>query len=95
MCQIALEALWREQEASGLKDLKDKGVISVQLYERGNEIGLWGNVAKHEPIPDAVTREDSEHLLTYLQMLLGAVYVEPKRLAGLIHKREQIGKKKP
>lgn len=95
MCGIILEALWREQEASGLKDLKDKGIISLQLYERANEIRLWGNVAKHEPIPDVVTREDSEQLLTYLEMLLDTVYVEPKRLASLIQKREQIEKKKP
>jgi hypothetical protein len=93
MCETALEALWRKQDASGLQDLKEKGIISPQLYDRGKEVRLWGNVAKHEPIPDAVEKEDAEQLLTYLETILNAVYVEPERLAKLAQKREQLKKK--
>lgn len=93
MCQIALEALWRDQRASGLSELKEKDIISGSLYNRANEVRLWGNVAKHEPIPDAVSKEDAEQLQAYLEILLNDVYVEPKRLERLKQKREQVEKK--
>lgn len=92
MCGTALEALWRDQQVSGLDELKGKGVISVTLYKRANEVRLWGNVAKHELIPDVVERDDAEQLLGYLEILLNEVYVEPKRLEGLAKKREQLEK---
>lgn len=98
MCGTAIEALWREQKASSLLDVKEKGVISPQLYERGNEVRLWGNIAKHELAPDVVEKEDAEELMTYLEAILNAVYVEPKRLerlsvARLSRKRENLRKK--
>lgn len=95
MCQTALEASWREQRVSGLQELKDEGIISPQLYHQAKEVRLWGNVVKHEqPMPEAVTKEDAEQLLTYLEAILNAIYIEPKRLAALAQKREQL-KKKP
>ena len=67
MCQIALEALWRGNEKiSGLSDLRDQGIISTSIYDRTNEIRLWGNVAKHELVPDVVEKEDAEQLVAYL-----------------------------
>lgn len=92
MCQVALEALWREQKVSGIQELKDKGVISGQLYDRANELRLWGNVAKHELIPDVVEREDAEQLLLYFETLVSTIYVEPKRSDSLKRKREQLKK---
>ena len=93
MCETALEALWREQKASGILDLKNKGIISPQLYDRANEVRLWGNVAKHELVADVVAKEDAEQLLAYVDALLNAVYVEPKRFDNLKQKREQIEKR--
>ena len=93
MCEIALEALWREKRASGLQELQDKGVISTQLYNRATEVRLWGNIAKHELIPDVVKKVDAEQLLAYLEILLNDVYVEPRRLDNLRQKRSQIEKK--
>jgi len=92
MCGTALEAVWRERGASGLEDLRDKGTISPQLFEQARKVRLWGNVAKHEPMPDVVEKEDSEQLLTYLEALLDAIYVQPKRLSALTQKREQLKK---
>jgi len=89
MCQIALEALWRDKGVSNLKELVEKGMISSQLYERANEIRLWGNVVKHEFVSEAVSREDAEELLGYLEALLDHVYVQPARLAVLKRKRKQ------
>ncbi|GAG40223.1 unnamed protein product, partial [marine sediment metagenome] len=88
MCQIALEALWRDKEVSNLNGMKDKGIISSNLYDRANEVRLFGNVAKHELVPDAVEKEEAEQLLAYLEAILNAVYVEPKRLDSLRQKRE-------
>ena len=53
----------------------------------------WANMIGHEDVPKAITKEDSEQLLTYLEALLNAVYVEPKRLSGLTQRREQLKKK--
>ena len=93
MCETAIEALWREQGASGLKELKEKGVISEGTYKRANEVRLWANVAKHELIPDVVEEEDAEQLLTYVGIIMNAVYVEPKRLSKLSERRKQLEKK--
>lgn len=93
MCQIALEALWRDRNVSGLNELKSQGIISSNLYDRANEVRLWGNVAKHEPITDVVEKEDAGQLLCYLEVILNDIYVEPKRLDSIAKKREQLGKK--
>lgn len=93
VCRTALIAMQREQRVSNLKELKDKGAISEGLYKQADEVRLWANMIGHEDVPEAVTKEDSEQLLTYLEALLNAVYVEPKRLAKLAQKREQSKKK--
>jgi hypothetical protein len=92
MCGTALEAVWHQQKASGLLDLKNKGVISHQLYERADEVRLWDNIAKHELVPNVVNQADAEQLLTYVEAILNAVYAEPKRLSRLAGKREELKK---
>lgn len=92
MCQITVEHVWHEQHVSGLSELKDKGIISPRLYDRANEIRLWGNLAKHELIVDPVSKDDAEQLLGYLEILLSEVYVEPKRLDSLTKKRKELEK---
>lgn len=92
--QITLESIWRDKGVSRLTDLRDKGVISQSLYDRANEIRLWGNVVKHEVIGIPVTKEDAEQLLDCLDRILNAVYIEPKRFERLKEKREQLEKKK-
>jgi len=92
MCMTALEALWQQQNASGLNDLKDKGIISSRLFDQATEIRLWAGIAKHELIHETVTREETEELLTYLGEILHDVYVRPARSATLAKKREQVEK---
>lgn len=96
-CGSALEASWRQQQVSGLQDLKDKGIISPSLYNQANEVRLWGNAVRHDqPMPQVVTGDDAEQLLTYLDAILNAIYIEPKRLAASAQKRQQLkGKDKP
>ena len=93
MCEVALESMWREQQSSGLNDLKDKGLISTSLFNRATEVRLWANVAKHELVPDVVEKEDAEQLLVYLESILQHVYIEPSKLDALKKKREDIENK--
>jgi hypothetical protein len=93
ICMVALESLWRQQNASGLNDLLEKGVISPRLFDQATEIRLWAGLVKHEPIFfETVTPRDTEDLLTYLEEILHDVYVRPVRLGALGKKREQVKK---
>jgi len=94
MCRTVVIALQRQQNVSNLKELMGKGTISKTLYEKADEVRLWGNIVGHEDImPDSVIREDSEQLLTYLESVLNAVYVEPARFEALKLKRKQVEKR--
>ena len=90
MCSAALEAMWREQGVSGLKELKEKGIISKKLFKQADQVRRWANVAKHEPIHEAVTSEEVEQLLSYLEKILDDVYIEEKQLSILIEKLERV-----
>lgn len=94
MCQITLESLWQDKKASGLSDLVQNGIISKNLEERANEIRLWGNLTKHKLLTQSVLDEDAKQLLTYLEVVLNDVYVEPQRLEELKKKRDKIKKSK-
>jgi len=92
MCMTVLEALWQQQNASGLNDLEGKGIISSRLFDQATEIRLWAGIVKHKLIHELVTKEETEELLTYLEEILHDVYVRPARLAALAEKREQLKK---
>lgn len=93
MCQITLESLWQNKKVSGLNQLRDDGIISQRLFDRATEIRLWGDIVKHEPIAESVSKDDAEELLTYLEDILNHVYVEQARYEALKQKREEIEKK--
>jgi len=92
MCQRTLESLCQDKAVSGLNELRDKGIISGALFERATEIRLWAGLTKHKPI-EAISHEDADQLLAYLEMILNSVYVEPKHLDDMQHKRQQLDKK--
>ncbi len=92
MCMTALEALWRDKNASGLNDLKGKGIISAQLFDQATEIRLWAGMVKHKLIHETVQPEETEELLTYLEDILYDVYVQPAHTTALRQKREQVKK---
>lgn len=94
MCQRTLESLCQNKQVARLNELLSNGIISETLFKRATEIRLWANITKHEPIHESVSKEDAEQLLTYLEVILNHVYVEPKRLDSLIQKRKQLEKKK-
>lgn len=94
VCRTVLISLQREQGVSNLKELMERGIISTMLYGQADQVRLWANTISHEDIvPDSVTKENSEQLLTYMESVLNAVYVEPKRLSSLTQKRQQLKKK--
>lgn len=93
MCMRALESLWQQQNASGLNELNERGIISSRLFDQATEIRLWAGMTKHKLLPETVTREETEELLTYLEEILHDVYVRPARLGALANKREQVKKR--
>ena len=90
MCQITLESLWKDKEVSGLNDLAEKGIIPNSLFGMADEIRLWGNLTKHKLNTQEILDEDAKQLLTYLDVILNDVYVEPKRLEEFKKKRNDI-----
>ncbi len=90
VCRTALIAVQRNKGVANLKELREKGLISNTLYEQADEVRLWANMVSHEDIPDKVVKDDCEQLLAYMEALLYAIYVEPKRLADLSQKRKQL-----
>lgn len=92
MCQRVLESLCQNKKVAGLNQLKDDGVISSALFDRATEIRLWAGITKHKPLTESVSKEDAEQLLSYLEMILNAVYVEPKRFDAFKQKRKHLEK---
>jgi hypothetical protein len=92
MCMTALEAAWKDKKVSSLKELKDNGTISENLFRRADQVRRWANVVKHQLIHEVVTREEAEQLISYLEQILDAVYVEEKRFSDLTQKLGQIEK---
>lgn len=90
VCRTALIAVQRNIGVTSLKELKDNGFISNILYKQADEVRLWANMIGHEDIPEKVAKDDCEQLLAYMEALLYAIYVEPKRLSDLSRKREQL-----
>ena len=93
MCQRTLESLCQDKKVSGLNQLKADGVISPMLFDQATEIRLWAGIIKHKPLTESVSKDDAEQLLTYLEMILNRVYVEPMHLESLKLKRQSLDKK--
>jgi len=94
VCRTALIDMQREQGVPNLKELSNKGIISNMLYGQADQVRLWANMIGHEELPETISKDDTEQLLTYLEMLLDTIYVQPKRLSALTGKLEQLKKKK-
>ncbi len=93
MCQRVLESLCQNTKVGRLNDLRDSGIVSPQLFDRATEIRLWAGITKHKPLTESVSKKDAEQLLSYLDMILNVVYVEPKRFDAFRQKREELEKK--
>ena len=92
MCQRVMESVCQDKKVSGLNELHSSGTISDTLFNKATEIRLWAGIVKHVPLAEAVSKEDANQLLAYLEVILNDVYVEPKRLADLTKKRKELKK---
>ena len=89
VCKTTLIALQRNMGITRLEELQGKG-ISNTLYKQADEVRLWANMFGHEDVPEKVDKDDCEQLMTYIETLLNAIYVEPKRFSDLNNKRQQL-----
>lgn len=92
MCQRVMESVCQDKQVASLNELHSNGTISDTLFNKATEIRLWAGIVKHVPLAEAVSKEDANQLLTYLEVILNDVYVEPKRLAALTKKRKGLKK---
>ena len=93
MCRATVEDLQRDRKVSTLKELWQNGTISETFYCQADQVRLWGNLVAHKLImPQVITKDDSEQLLTYLEAMLDAIYVQPKKLAQMTDKYNQLKK---
>lgn len=92
MCMTTLEATWQDKKVSSLNELKDNGTISENLFKRADQVRRWANVVKHQLIHEVVTKEEADQLLSYLEQILDAVYIEEKRFSDLTQRLRQIEK---
>jgi hypothetical protein len=85
--RTALTRMQREQGCSRIDELAEHGKISRLLAGQANELRRWANMTGHEDV-DNPSPEDVEQLLSYMDLLFDAVYVQPAKLAALQAKRD-------
>ncbi len=94
MCRTALIRLQREQGVSNLRELRDSGKISQQMYEQADEVRLWSNMVGHEDFDQGALNEQTcEELVDYIESLLNVLYVQPARLRRHREQRKQAKSK--
>lgn len=80
MCVRSIEALCKEyktkkwQLASGLKELKDKGIIDGRLYDWGEALKDRRNIGAHAS-DEEVSKEDARDVLDFAVAICEYVYV--------------------
>lgn len=60
--------------ASGLRELKDKGIIDKKLYEWGEEIRKHRNIGAHAT-EEKIPKEDAKDLLDFAQVICEYVFI--------------------
>lgn len=85
MVRRTLEAIGREFDPNskrglfeGLKSMKERGAISEELLQWGDQLRFLGNIGAH-PTADAVTPEDGRDALEFLNAIAETIYhLRPK-----------------
>jgi hypothetical protein len=84
MVRRTLEAIGREFDSNvrspstGLRAMKDKGVISEELWHWGEELRFLGNIGAH-PSDEVVSAEDGKDALEFLEAIIETIYhLRPK-----------------
>lgn len=88
--------------SSGLKELKDKGIIDQRLYNWSEELRKHRNIGAHASV-DKISKEDAKDLLDFAQAFCDYVFVlnakfnrfmERKDKAEAIKAAKKVAKKK-
>ena len=80
MCGRALEAICRHQGTkdtylgTGLKELRDKGVIDARLYQWGEELREQRNNAAHAT-EESIHGQDASDVLAFTYAIIDYVYL--------------------
>ena len=82
MTRRAMHSLCEDKGGTGkdlfaqLKDLKDRSVITPDLWEWSEELRILGRNGAHPEWPD-VTPDDAKYGINFLREILRYVYVNP------------------
>ena len=96
MCRKSLEGMCHEHNArrkglaSGLKELRDKGVIEARLFEWAEALRISGNKAAHDVSPD-ISRQDAKDILEFTDALLQYVFTFSDRFDRFMERRQKPG----
>jgi len=96
MARKAIESLVKEHKirranlASGLRAMKDQGLIEARLFEWADSLRLVGNAAAHEPL-EGITKEDARDTLDFTAALIEYVFTYRDRFEEF--KARRAGKK--
>lgn len=92
ICATVVDATWKDQQVTSLKELEERGSISNREFKQADQVRRWGNVLKHVPILEPVETEEAEQLLGYVREILHSIYVKDKKfkdLASRLRKRSR------
>jgi Domain of unknown function (DUF4145) len=87
MCRRAMHVLCQEKGASGkdlydqLQDLKDRHLITPDLWDWAEELRVVGKHGAHPEWED-VTMEDADYAMRFLREVLRYVYINPAERAA-------------
>jgi len=97
MCSRALEAICKDHSIkmrslmTGLKALKEKGVIDGRLYEWGDALREARNIGAHAAESET-TREDAKDLLDFTYAIGEYVYVLTGKYNDFLSRKQKLQK---
>jgi len=84
MVRRTLEAVGREFDpsvrspAAGLRTMKDKGIISEEMWNWGDELRFLGNIGAH-PSDEEISAQDAKDALEFMGAIIETIYhLRPK-----------------
>lgn len=102
MVRRTLEAIARQFDPSaknlfrGLHAMKEKGLISEELAQWGDQLRFIGNIGAHPTDEDKVTMQDAREAVEFLNAIVETIYhLRPKFQAMQARRQAKKAKPKP
>ena len=98
MIRRTLEAVGKDFDATsktlhdGLSKLREKGVISEELWSWGDQLRFIGNIGAH-PTADKVTGQDGQEAMEFLEAILETIYHLRPKFQTMCERRQKKDKK--